>query len=57
MHSWRGATSGYLIAYAVTLASFTVVWFNYPGYLYIGRDASLSLWLGKTYIDWHIPST
>ena len=55
MHSWRGATSGYLIAYAVTLASFIVIWFNYPILLYIGRDANLSLWLSKAYLDWAYP--
>ena len=26
----RGATGGYVIAYAVTLASFIVIWFNHP---------------------------
>jgi hypothetical protein len=25
-----GATGGYIIAYAVTLASFLVIWFNHP---------------------------
>jgi hypothetical protein len=25
-----GATGGYIIAYAVTLASFIVIWFNHP---------------------------
>jgi len=50
-----GATGPYLIAYAVTLASFTVIWFNYPIYLYIGRDASLSLWLARTYGTWAYP--
>ena len=45
MRANAGATGPYLIAYAVTLASFTVIWFNYPIYLSIGRDASLSLWL------------
>ena len=45
----RGVTCGYAIAYAVTLASFIVVWFNHPVLLYIGRDADLSLWLNKAY--------
>ncbi|MGZ3293730.1 MAG: hypothetical protein ACXU9D_10720, partial [Xanthobacteraceae bacterium] len=55
MRANAGATGPYLIAYAVTLASFTVIWFNYPIYLYIGRDASLSLWLARTYGTWAYP--
>ena len=55
MRAKAGATGPYLIAYAVTLASFTVIWFNYPIYLYIGRDASLSLWLARTYGTWAYP--
>src|SRR6185295_8694225 len=55
MRANAGATGPYLIAYAVTLASFTVIWFNYPLYLYIGRDASLSLWLARTYGTWAYP--
>ena len=51
----RGATGGYVIAYAVTLASFIVIWFNHPILLYIGRDANLSLWLNKAYADWAYP--
>ena len=51
----RGATGGYVIAYAVTLASFIVIWFNHPILLYIGRDANLSLWLSKAYADWAYP--
>ena len=51
----RGATSGYIAAYAVTLASFIVIWFNHPILLYIGRDANLSLWLSKAYLDWAYP--
>ena len=51
----RGATGGYIIAYAVTLASFIVIWFNHPILLYIGRDANLSLWLSKAYLDWAYP--
>jgi hypothetical protein len=50
-----GATGGYIIAYAVTLASFIVIWFNHPTLLYIGRDANLSLWLSKAYLDWAYP--
>ncbi len=50
-----GATGGYIIAYAVTLASFIVIWFNHPIFLYIGRDANLSLWLSKAYLDWAYP--
>ncbi len=51
----RGATGGYVIAYAVTLASFIVIWFNHPILLYIGRDANFTLWLGKAYADWAYP--
>jgi hypothetical protein len=50
-----GVVGGYLIAFAVTLASFVVVWFNHPGLLQIGRDADLSLWLNKAYFDWARP--
>src|SRR3954468_17693041 len=50
-----GATGGYIIAYAVTLASFIVIWFNHPILLYIGRDANFTLWLGKAYADWAYP--
>jgi hypothetical protein len=50
-----GATAGYIIAYAVTLASFIVIWFSHPVLLYIGRDANLSLWLSKAYLDWAYP--
>src|SRR3954470_17663856 len=50
-----GVTGGYVIAYAVTLASFIVIWFNHPILLYIGRDANLSLWLSKAYLDWAYP--
>ncbi len=50
-----GTTGGYIIAYAVTLASFIVIWFNHPILLYIGRDANLSLWLSKAYLDWAYP--
>ena len=50
-----GATGGYIIAYAVTLASFIVIWFSHPILLYIGRDANLSLWLSKAYADWAYP--
>lgn len=45
----------YAFAYAVTLASFIVIWLNHPGLLYIGRDADLSLWLNKAYLDWAHP--
>ena len=30
MPARRGVTGGYVIAYAVTLASFIVIWFNHP---------------------------
>jgi hypothetical protein len=50
-----GAAGGYTIAYVVTLASFIVVWFNHPNLLYIGRDADLSLWINRAYLDWAHP--
>ena len=53
--SHGAATGGYVIAYAVTLASFIVIWFNHSILLYIGRDANLSLWLNKAYADWAYP--
>jgi hypothetical protein len=37
------------------LLSFTAIWFRHSGLLYIGRDADLSLWLGKAYLDWARP--
>jgi hypothetical protein len=46
---------GYAIAYAVTLASFVVVWFSHYGLLHIGRDGELSLWLNRAYLDWARP--
>ena len=49
MRRERGRDRRLLIAYAVTLASFIVIWFNHPILLYIGRDANLSLWLSKAY--------
>jgi len=55
MPARTGATGGYVIAYAVTLASFIVIWFSHPILLYIGRDANLSLWLSKAYADWAYP--
>jgi len=55
MPTRTGATGGYVIAYAVTLASFIVIWFSHPILLYIGRDANLSLWLSKAYADWAYP--
>jgi hypothetical protein len=44
-----GATSGYTIAYIVTLVSLIVVWFRHLRYL--GRDADLSLGLNKACLD------
>ena len=46
---------GYLAAYLAVLLSFTAIWFRYSDFLYIGRDADLSLWLGKAYLDWARP--
>jgi hypothetical protein len=46
---------GYLAAYLVVLLSFTAIWFRHFGLLYLGRDADLSLWLGKAYLDWAQP--
>jgi hypothetical protein len=43
------------IAYVVTLVSFTIIWFRHPTILYVGRDADLSLWLNKAYMDWAHP--
>ena len=51
----NAGAGGYAIAYVVTLASFIVVWFNYPYLLYIGRDADLSLWINRAYLDWAHP--
>jgi hypothetical protein len=45
----------YAFAYAVMLASFIIIWLNHSGLLYIGRDADLSLWLNKAYLDWARP--
>src|SRR5258707_1052143 len=49
------ATLPYLAAYLVTLTCFVIVWFRHPGLLYIGRDADLTLWLNKAYLDWAGP--
>jgi hypothetical protein len=46
---------GYLAAYLLVLLSFTAIWFRHSGLLYLGRDADLSLWLGKAYLDWAHP--
>src|SRR6266478_2581556 len=46
---------GYPAAYVVVLLSFTLIWFRHFPFLYIGRDADLSLWLGKAYWDWAHP--
>ena len=46
---------GYLAAYLVALLSLTAIWFRYSDFLYIGRDADLSLWLGKAYVNWARP--
>jgi hypothetical protein len=46
---------GYPAAYVVVLLSFTLIWFRHFPFLYIGRDAALSLWLGKAYLDWAHP--
>ena len=55
MRARFGARSCYVIAYAVTLACFAIVWFRHRTLLYIGRDAELSLWLHKAYMDWAHP--
>jgi len=39
------ASWGYPAAYVVVLLSFTLIWFRHFPFLYIGRDAALSLWL------------
>jgi hypothetical protein len=46
---------GYLAAYLLVLLSFIAIWFRHSDFLYIGRDADLSLWLGKAYLDWAHP--
>src|SRR5262245_51599301 len=48
-------TARYITAYLVTLICFIVIWFRYPTILYIGRDADLSIWLNKAYLDWAHP--
>jgi hypothetical protein len=48
-----GAT--YPAAYLVVLLSFIAIWLRHSDFLYIGRDADLSLWLGKAYLDWAQP--
>jgi hypothetical protein len=45
----------YAAAYLVVLLSFAAIWFRHSDFLYIGRDADLSLWLGKAYLDWARP--
>ncbi len=49
------AVLAYASAYAVTLLCFVIVWLAYPALLYIGRDADLSLWLGRTHSEWAAP--
>jgi len=49
------ASWGYPAAYVVVLLSFTLIWFRHFPFLYIGRDAALSLWLGKAYLDLGAP--
>jgi hypothetical protein len=49
------ARLAYPAAYIVVLLSFTLIWFRHFPFLYIGRDADLSLWLGKAYVDWAHP--
>jgi hypothetical protein len=55
MLAGRGGTWGYGAAYLVVLLSFVIVWFRHSDFLYIGRDADLSLWLDKAYLDWARP--
>jgi hypothetical protein len=50
-----GAMWAYLAAYLLVLLSFTAIWFRHSDFLYIGRDADLSLWLDKAYLDWAHP--
>jgi hypothetical protein len=52
--SLRPSTT-YVAAYLVVLLSFTAIWFRHSGLLYLGRDADLSLWLAKAYLDWAHP--
>ena len=47
-----GTPPCYIIAYGVTLTCFVIVWFRHRTLLYMGRDAQLSLWLHKAYLDW-----
>src|SRR5262249_2501486 len=49
------ASWGYPAAYLVVLLSFIAIWFRHSLFLYIGRDADLSLWLGRAYLDWARP--
>src|SRR5262245_60225135 len=49
------ARLAYPAAYIIVLLSFTLIWFRHFPFLYIGRDAALSLWLGKAYLDWAHP--
>ena len=37
------------------LLSFIAIWFRHSLFFYIGRDADLSLWLGRAYLDWARP--
>jgi hypothetical protein len=46
---------GYAVAYLLVLLSFIAIWFRHSALLYIGRDADLSLWLSKAYLDWAHP--
>src|SRR5262249_27316702 len=43
------------LPYLVTLGCFVLVWLKHPGLTYLGRDADLSLWLHKAYLDWADP--
>jgi hypothetical protein len=49
------ARLAYPATYIIVLLSFTLIWFRHFPILYIGRDAALSLWLGKAYLDWAHP--
>jgi hypothetical protein len=45
----------YLATYLFTILCFVMVWLRWPDLMYLGRDADLSLWLGKAYVDWARP--
>jgi hypothetical protein len=50
-----GMRWAYAVAYLIVLISFTAIWFKHSNFLYIGRDAQMSLWLSRAYLDWASP--